>query len=120
MGENFRKGQCENFKKGCDAAMDRMSTPSLFRRPDLQVYCFDADCLRGKTMAIGDALLAQISQDGNTAYLSKGSETVAIIEGDGVTQLRDAIKASDCPDFTELKVISACEISESITVQATI
>jgi len=117
MGENFRKGQCEAFKKGTDLAMYQMLSPSLIQRPDIEWSRHDADLLGGKSVAVGDKLLAHQSGDKPLVFLSKGSETVATIDGEGATKLIEAMELTDCPGFAEVSVVDTCEISDSITVQ---
>lgn len=117
MGENLKKGHCEAFKKGTDRQMLVMSSPQLFRRPDMELTRVDANLLDGKLVSIGDTLLAQQSGDLPMVYLSKGSEPIATIEGEGAAKLVEAIEESDCPDFAEVNVVDVCDISDSITVQ---
>ncbi len=119
MGENIRQGQCEAFKKGTDLAMYQMLSPSLIQRPDIEWSRHDADLLTGKSVVVGDKLLAQQSGDQPLVFLSKGSETVAKIEGEGATKLIESMEHTDCPDFAEVIVVDTCEISDSITVQMT-
>ena len=117
MGENLRQGQCEAFKKGTDLAMYQMRSPSLIQRPEIEWSRHDADLLAGKSVAVGDKLLAHQSGDQPLVFLSKGSETVAAIEGEGATKLIEAMEFTECPGFAEMTVVDTCEISDSITVQ---
>lgn len=117
MGENLRKGQCEAFKKGTDLAMIQMSSPSLIQRPDLELFRHDADLLEGNCVAVGDTLFAQQSGDRLLIFLSKGSDTVATIEGEGAVMLIETLEPTDCPGFAQVIVVDVCDISDSITVQ---
>ena len=117
MGENLRLGQCEAFKKGIDKAMFQMSSPPLIQRPDIEWSRYDADLLSGRSVGVGEALLAQQSGEHPIVFLCKGSETLATIEGEGATKLIENMEQTDCPGFAEVIVTDICEVSDSITVQ---
>src|SRR5947209_5996610 len=61
MGENVLQGQMKSFKKGADRALQAMSAPTLFSRPDIISTTYTAAPLDGCAISEGDHVHAHAS-----------------------------------------------------------
>jgi len=111
MGDNFLKRQAENFKKGRDLAIDDLSQPTLWNRPEFVQTIFTAVPGKECQLRSGEVLTVYASEDGNTATLARGHRSVGHIGEDGAKLLLGALSEKGSGGIAQVQVTEVSGLS---------
>lgn len=104
MGDNFLKGQARNFTKGRDLANAESKEPTLFPRPEFVNVVYTAFPGPGCNFSDGETLFVIASEDGESAVLARGHQSVGRIEGDGAKSLLAALNEPGAAGIAQLRI----------------
>ncbi len=119
MGDNFLRQQVENFKRGCDLAMQESASPTLFERPDVVRTLFTVTPLNGKPFEAGESLWAVAGNGSQKIAVMRGHESVGTIDGDAARVLLQADRDLSSFGVTKVQVVKIGELSGVAKVEIT-
>lgn len=111
MGDNFLKRQARNFKKGRDLATAELSEPTLFPRSEVLSTVYTARPSENCQFSNGETLYVVASNDGQSAVLARGHQTVGRIDGDGAKNLLAALNESAATGIAEVRITEVSGLS---------
>ena len=117
MGDNFLKQQVRNFKKGQDRATNDLSRRKLFDQPEIVRTKYPVSEVNGKSLNVGDVLLALPSAVEGRVDLALGAHHVGVSEGDAAAALRSALAGPNGPGGVFVQVVSKGGLSGVAQVQ---
>ncbi|MBI3468895.1 MAG: hypothetical protein HY000_38310 [Planctomycetes bacterium] len=111
MGDNFLKRQVRNFQKGRDLATAEMSEPTLFTRPEVVNTVYTARPGENCQFSNGEILFVVASENGRSAVLARGHQSVGQIEGDGAKALLAALNDTGAAGVAQVRITEVSGLS---------
>jgi len=111
MGDQFRKQQIGNVKKGRDKAQKEADAPTLGFRQDHNKTIYQVQIDQGRELVVGEKLHVHLPELNGPVVVARAYERIGFIDGEASEVLRKALTDPMSDSIAQLRILSIEEIS---------